>query len=503
MLHRGFCQMHRSFLSDSLNARSFFVNGRKLSRSNDFWRRRRGEGEDCAGEECTGEDCCAQVPIQHCLREGMTVTDMLISGWVPNWKLFILVSAFTIFHSLSLQFVLEFTFEPRSFLPLSHSVSFCVTLCQSRAPFKTDLLLYFHSSLRVFALWGHGARKVWTGEFQLEDTFGMACCHLVVICSFGRASHLLQISSVQGVIDTALRTANSGYLYRRLDFTASPVVVAWREIQREDVAIWTLKGLEGSKGLGVLLFKSLLRFSNSECPKPLVSSWSRGTLWGLWHHRRCQCRIQEAQGSRSELRRQDPWPCAGGRCAAPQNSFRDVPEGVAQLHSVIRFRRSTVLFVVLLKRLFLYSLFWNYSLFCTFFLLYSYFIILYSLFCTLKKCFYCFLESCVFVFLSKAPFDGHRSTDSVRGMEGMWRRWSGGAVWRCTDFKWHMLWRWSLASGSRRGDQNAINLSTAQWYLCQMLWPPGYNVDAASETAQDQCTSPQKDHLQLDLNTFS
>lgn len=53
------------------------------------------------------------VPIQHCLREGMTVTDMLISG--------------------------------------------------------------------------HGARK--------------------------------------GVIDTALRTANSGYLYRRLDFTASPVVV--------------------------------------------------------------------------------------------------------------------------------------------------------------------------------------------------------------------------------------------------------------------------------------
>lgn len=32
---------------------------------------------------------------------------------------------------------------------------------------------------------------------------------------------------VQGVIDTALRTANSGYLYRRLDFTASPVVVTW------------------------------------------------------------------------------------------------------------------------------------------------------------------------------------------------------------------------------------------------------------------------------------
>lgn len=29
----------------------------------------------------------------------------------------------------------------------------------------------------------------------------------------------------KGVIDTALRTANSGYLYRRLDFTASPVVV--------------------------------------------------------------------------------------------------------------------------------------------------------------------------------------------------------------------------------------------------------------------------------------
>lgn len=31
----------------------------------------------------------------------------------------------------------------------------------------------------------------------------------------------------QGVIDTALRTANSGYLYRRMDFTASPVVVSW------------------------------------------------------------------------------------------------------------------------------------------------------------------------------------------------------------------------------------------------------------------------------------
>lgn len=38
----------------------------------------------------------------------------------------------------------------------------------------------------------------------------------------------------KGVIDTALRTANSGYLYRRLDFTASPVVVRSEDCGTEE-----------------------------------------------------------------------------------------------------------------------------------------------------------------------------------------------------------------------------------------------------------------------------
>ncbi|CAE7032798.1 rpoC2 [Symbiodinium natans] len=83
------------------------------------------------------------VPIQHCLREGMTVTDMLISG--------------------------------------------------------------------------HGARK--------------------------------------GVIDTALRTADSGYLYRRLDFTASPVVVRAEDCGTPDAVPMELQGLRAA----VASFKDRIR----------------------------------------------------------------------------------------------------------------------------------------------------------------------------------------------------------------------------------------------------
>lgn len=50
--------------------------------------------------------------------------------------------------------------------------------------------------------------------------------HYVVFCKIFFFCE--SFSFFQGVIDTALRTANSGYLYRRLDFTASPVVVPWQ-----------------------------------------------------------------------------------------------------------------------------------------------------------------------------------------------------------------------------------------------------------------------------------
>ena len=45
-----------------------------------------------------------------------------------------------------------------------------------------------------------------------------------VLLHFLRCLFESERTEMQGVIDTALRTADSGYLYRRLDFTASPVV---------------------------------------------------------------------------------------------------------------------------------------------------------------------------------------------------------------------------------------------------------------------------------------
>ncbi|CAE7660680.1 rpoC2 [Symbiodinium necroappetens] len=105
------------------------------------------------------------VPIQHCLREGMTVTDMLISG--------------------------------------------------------------------------HGARK--------------------------------------GVIDTALRTANSGYLYRRLDFTGSPVVVRAEDCGTEDSIPMELKGMRDS----VASFKDRIR--GRVLGKPVFHPESKEVLFDAGH----------------------------------------------------------------------------------------------------------------------------------------------------------------------------------------------------------------------------
>eukprot|EP00439_Symbiodinium_sp_Y106_P069617 s1892_g12.t1 len=105
------------------------------------------------------------VPIQHCLREGMTVTDMLISG--------------------------------------------------------------------------HGARK--------------------------------------GVIDTALRTADSGYLYRRLDFTASPVVVRAEDCGTEDSIPMEVQGMRDS----VASFKDRIR--GRVLGKPVLHPESKEVLFDAGH----------------------------------------------------------------------------------------------------------------------------------------------------------------------------------------------------------------------------
>lgn len=124
----------------------------------------------------------------------------------------------------------------------------------------------------------------------------------------------------QGVIDTALRTANSGYLYRRMDFTASPVVVSWLHLSNRigiSEAVFNPTSISNDKHI-------------------------RGFCWGdlsrLWHWRGCADAFQEAKTGRSRFRRSHPRPCASGGCATSERFFFALQEGVTQLKWQKHFR---------------------------------------------------------------------------------------------------------------------------------------------------------------------